>query len=149
VQVSFSLTLPSDERSVPTARSLVRATLEMLGVTEAGVDDVALALTEACSNVVRHAGTVLYRVEVSMADDLCRIDVVDDGPGYQATDDGSGPDPAQQPSLFTGGRGVALIRTLVDRLDFTLNMDRGTVVSFEKQLELSPGSPLLQFTLGD
>jgi serine/threonine-protein kinase RsbW len=165
VKVSYSLTLPPEVESVPTARSLCRANLAMLGVSEASIDDVVLALSEACSNVVRHAGPAAYRVAVTITEDLCQIDVIDNGPGIDtaridtagidtagidtAGRDASIPVQGSPEGLLTGGRGVALIKTLVDRLDFTLHMDRGTVVSFEKRLALLPGSPLRELSLGD
>ena len=47
-----------DAQSVPLVRGLLRQALEHLGVAASGVDDILLALTEACANVVHHAGEV-------------------------------------------------------------------------------------------
>ena len=42
-----------------------------------------LALTEACANVVQHAGEhEEYQVDVAITDDTCRISVLDDGQGF-------------------------------------------------------------------
>ena len=57
-----------------------------------------LALTEACANVVQHAGDAEeYQVDVAIDDLVCRISVVDDGDGFDPRRDG--------PSPLDGGRG--------------------------------------------
>ena len=56
--------------SVPEARRLVSEQLRELGVSEQRVDDVRVAVTEAVSNVVRHAyGSPEGEVEVEVGAD--------------------------------------------------------------------------------
>ena len=55
MNIAFSVRLPVDAQSVPLVRGLLRQALQHLGVVSDGIDDVLLALTEACANVVRHA----------------------------------------------------------------------------------------------
>ncbi len=67
-------------------RHLATATLRELGVRRESIDDIALAVTEACANVVQHAGPSLsghsdFEVRVSVEDVWCRIEVVDSGAG--------------------------------------------------------------------
>jgi serine/threonine-protein kinase RsbW len=139
VRITYTLTLPAEVASVPTARSICRANLSLLRVSESSIDDVALALTEACANVVKHAGGHRYQVRMSIDDALCVIEVIDSGVGF---------DPASVPApnpddLFPDGRGLLLMESLVDQLAFTRREDStGTVVCLEKRLDLDPGSPL-------
>ena len=64
-------------------RGLLRQALQYLGVVEDGIEEIVLALTEACANVVQHAGEhEEYQVDVAIDDDVCRISVVDDGDGF-------------------------------------------------------------------
>jgi serine/threonine-protein kinase RsbW len=139
VNISYALTLPTEVASVPTARLICRANLELLQVARTSIDDVTLALTEACANVVKHAGGHRYQVRVSIEDDRCRIDVVDDGDGFDpAAVADSDPD-----ALLPSGRGLLLIESVVDKLAFTRrDGGSGTVLSLEKRLDLEPGSPL-------
>src|SRR6266536_754348 len=52
--LSWALSLPRDHRSVPVARHLVRAGMLILGVDEDCTNDVEVALSEACTNVLQH-----------------------------------------------------------------------------------------------
>jgi anti-sigma regulatory factor (Ser/Thr protein kinase) len=140
VNIAFSVRLPVDAQSVPLVRGLLRQALEHLGVAAAGIDDILLALTEACANVVQHAGDHdEYQVDVAIDDTVCRISVLDDGDGF---------DPeavaAEEPrSPLEGGRGLLLMRALVDRLAFRETEDGRHGVFLEKQLVTSPRLRLL------
>jgi serine/threonine-protein kinase RsbW len=139
VRITYTLTLPSEVSSVPTARSICQANLSLLKVSQPSIDDVTLALTEACANVVKHAGGHRYQVRVSVDDALCVIEVIDNGTGF---DPGTAPEPDPD-ELLADGRGLLLMGALVDQLAFTRREDStGTVVCLEKRLDLDPGSPL-------
>lgn len=139
MNISYALTLPTEAASVPTARLICRANLELLRVARTSIDDVTLALTEACANVVKHAGGHRYQVKVSIEDDRCQIDVVDDGEGF----DPAGVADSDPDALLPSGRGLMLIESVVDKLAFTRRDGvPGTVLCLEKRLELDPGSPL-------
>jgi serine/threonine-protein kinase RsbW len=78
------------------------------------VADLKLALTEACSNSVRHAypgreGVV--EIVYELRDDRLVIEVADDGEGF-----GRVPEQASAEDLAEGGLGIAIIRSLADEL---------------------------------
>jgi len=54
--VRFCLVFPRETLSIPVMRRVLGDTLNRLGVDEASVSDLLLAVTEACTNVVKHAG---------------------------------------------------------------------------------------------
>lgn len=146
MRLTYGLRLPTDSRHVPVVRRLCTATLTELGVTPDAVDEVGLAVSEACANVVQHAGTEEdFEVRVDVTSGTCRIEVVDHGVGVAAASgggrrlDGRGDEPGDGPP--THGRGFALMALLVDQLDFTLD-EGGTTVVLTKQLALLPGSVL-------
>jgi anti-sigma regulatory factor (Ser/Thr protein kinase) len=140
VNVHFSVRLPTDAQSVPLVRWLLRQALQYLDVAETGIQEIVLALTEACANVVQHAGEhEEYQVDIAIDDSLCVITVVDDGDGF---------DPAltaiaQERSPLDAGRGLLLMRALVDRLDFVQDEDGRHRVTLEKRLHASPKLRLL------
>lgn len=145
MQLSYGLRLPTDVRCVSVVRRLCVATLTELGADQDSTDDIALAVTEACANVVQHAGTDDdFEVRVTVDGPECRIEVADNGRGID--------DPAlaslavdeelHQPDPLTHGRGIGLMRILVDELDFALD-EGGTTVVLVKRLELLPGSVLV------
>lgn len=138
MNIAFSVRLPVDAQSVPLVRGLLRQALEHLGVGAAEIDDILLALTEACANVVHHAGDQdEYQVDVAIDDTVCRITVLDDGEGFdpEAVEDERSP--------LDGGRGLVLMRALVDRLAFRETADGRHAVFLEKQLATSPRLRLL------
>jgi serine/threonine-protein kinase RsbW len=143
VRITYTLTLPAEVESVPTARSICRANLSLLKVSDQSIDDVTLALTEACANVVKHAGGHRYQVRMTISDDLCVIEVIDNGAGFDP-DVVPAPDPDD---LLADGRGLLLMKSLVDQLAFSPREDStGTVVCLEKRLDLDPGSPLFELS---
>ena len=135
MEIAFSVRLPVDAHSVPFVRALCREALEHLRVDGSVVEEIALALTEACANVVQHAGPLHdYEVHVEIDDQRCRICVADTGGGF---DPASVPDDGPA-SLLEGGRGLLLMRALVDRLDFQLDEDGLHRVTLEKALGPHP-----------
>ena len=78
--LDLSLSLPNESGSVPVVRRLAAQALHAFGVLGEDIDDVQLAITEACANVVDHATDAdTYEVKVELAADRCAITVV--GPG--------------------------------------------------------------------
>src|SRR5271154_6498426 len=72
--------LPRDAVSVPVGRQVLDSCLETLGVTPDTRADIALALSEACANVIQHAGPgEEYEVQVSARNCRCTIEVVNTG----------------------------------------------------------------------
>lgn len=110
--IHLELTLPRDARFVAVMRQVTCSVMSELEVPRSAIDDMALAVSEACTNAVRYAaGTSSYNVTLDVGDDTCLVDVVDMGPGFPGTD-------GRLPGLDAeSGRGLALIRTVVDRLE--------------------------------
>jgi serine/threonine-protein kinase RsbW len=131
MQLQFVLRLPTDSKSVPIVRSLCRQALSLLGADRQIVTDVALAVTEACANVVLHSSSLTsFEVRVEIDDWDCTITVSDQGSGF---------DPERvraAMSLGETGRGIELMRLLVDDLHF-VPAEGGTVVRLTKHLRLS------------
>jgi serine/threonine-protein kinase RsbW len=142
VQVELSLVLPRDSTSVPWTRRLLVAILKSLPVPAEEWQDVGLALTEACANVIRHAGDGgVYRVSSRIRADGClEIDVIDYGRGFDPNRPGSLPGPESEQ-----GRGLALIDALTDCVQMDSRPRAGTLVHFEKQLSL-PDIPVTRPT---
>ena len=145
VEIKLVLSLPREAVSVPVSRQVLDGCLETLGVTPDTRADIALALSEACANVVQHAGPgEEYEVQVRARDRRCVIEVVNAGTGTQdgeAAPDGGIADSVQDvPALAEHGRGLRIIDAVVDNLQLTSTERRGTTVHFEKELEWVPGA---------
>jgi len=139
VEIRYSLRLPRDVVTVPLVRTICRDAMHRLGVTPDCQGDVALALTEACANVVQHAeGVSEYEVNIEFCGGLCHIRVIDKGAGIDVTD-------SSRTETFLdrdSGRGVVLMRLLVDRIAFESRPEDGTIVHLQKNLELEEGALL-------
>jgi serine/threonine-protein kinase RsbW len=145
MEIKLTLALPRDEYSVPVARRVLARSMDVLGVDETVVADIELALTEACTNVLDHAGdTDEYEVSAGIDGTVCVIEVIDRGAGFDSASMGlAEADPAAE-----DGRGIQLIRALVDKVTFTSRPQTGTVVHLEKQLAWDEGSLIQQLTEG-
>jgi serine/threonine-protein kinase RsbW len=72
--------------SIPVMRQVLGDTLRGIGLNEESVTDILLAATEACTNVVLHAGhsAAAYTVAATVDDGACRVEVTDAGRGCRA-----------------------------------------------------------------
>ena len=132
---SVKLRFPAD------ARYLVLARLSLSGVAQtAGLDadtlaDLKLAITEACSNAVRHAyesgagGDINLRIDLER--DRLSVEVVDQGRGFDPTT----VDDWQASALHEQGMGLSIIRSVTDDLEIESGEGIGTTVRFAKQLD--------------
>jgi serine/threonine-protein kinase RsbW len=142
MQILFTVVLPRDEVTVPLIRHIVRDSLLKIGASRDCVADIELALTEACSNVLNHAknNPSEYSVSVDVDDETCEIRIADRGAGFDAATIGVAADTAES------GRGITLMKALVDDLKFVSN-SKGTVVHLAKRLELTDDSLMRQLVL--
>ena len=138
MEIKLTLALPRDQLSVPVVRNILKGSLETLGIDESTISDIEIALTEACTNVLDHAdGDNEYEVSAGIDGTTCVIEVVDRGAtSFDPVLQGLG----QAPDDAESGRGIALMRALVDKVTFTNQPKDGTVVHLEKQLTWSPGA---------
>jgi serine/threonine-protein kinase RsbW len=81
VNVKFCLAFPREAVSVPVMRRVLGDTLRNLGVVDECVADILVAVTEACTNVLRHSGSARrYEVVTSVGASGCVVKVLDSGP---------------------------------------------------------------------
>jgi serine/threonine-protein kinase RsbW len=129
VQVSVRFELPRDTATIPVLRRLCGRSLEVVGAEPAVIEDLQLALTEACANVLEHAedGTS-FEVRVGFDENRAFLDVIDSGGGFDP-DEILTPGPDDE-----GGRGLQLMRSLMDSVHFDSATGSGTTVHLEKRL---------------
>lgn len=144
VEIKMVLFMPRDAASVPVSRQVLDSCLETLGVTSDTRTDIALALGEACANVVQHAGPGMeYEVLATARDGRCVIEVVNTVDGDEAVPAGlplESPPAEPPPATAEHGRGLRIIDALTDNLQLTGDGHAGTTVHFEKALSWVPGA---------
>lgn len=119
MRLALDLNLPADSRLLGATRAVLATYLMELGTPPAIVDDVVLAMDEACSNVLQHAypdgGDATFIVRAGLAPDEILIEVVDEGVGFDMMAQPRGPDRAGM--LASRGRGLDLMRRLMTTVE--------------------------------
>ena len=109
-RTDVKLTLPARPENVAVVRHVLGAFAESVQLPDELIEDLRLAVTEACTNVVRHAypdgdpGAV--EISIEPRDERVRIVVADAGRGIGTSSDTSGP-----------GLGLPLIAASADTID--------------------------------
>jgi serine/threonine-protein kinase RsbW len=137
VLLRLVLRLPRDPVTVPVTRRTVDCALDAIGVSDECRDDVTLALTEVCSNVVRHAHeSADYTVTVTATANRCTIDVCDSGTGLPqgAIDERPRRSGSTAPSSTAEhGRGLSIVRAVMDAVQVVAGPG-GVAIHMVKQL---------------
>ena len=104
------LTLPALPENVAVVRHVLGAFAESLRLPDELIEDLRLAVTEACTNVVRHAYTAgdpgAMEVSIEPRREHVQVKVADTGRGIGTSSDTSGP-----------GLGLPLIAAIADTVD--------------------------------
>jgi serine/threonine-protein kinase RsbW len=139
-----SLVFPAEPKWLALGRLVLAGVCQLGAVDEETVADLKLAVTEACSNSVRHAydddgrgGEVEVRYELEQ--DGLAVEVSDSGRGFRF--DRPLPELGPQPDeeLREDEMGLAIIHSLADEVDVGAGAEgRGTRIRFRKSL--APGS---------
>jgi serine/threonine-protein kinase RsbW len=104
-----SLVLPSSAEYVMLARLVAGQVGRLAGFEPEDVYDLKLAVTEAVTNVIRHAAVDTYEVEYRVLGRTVEVTVTDTGGGFRLSDLAGEPDEQ-------GGFGLKVIENLVDEL---------------------------------
>ena len=129
MDIKFSLALPREALSIPVIRRVLGDALRGLGVAEDCIADILVATCEACTNVVKHARTTSrYEVLASVDDDKCVLKIVDKGIGLTLKNT------LLPEAEAESGRGIKIMRALVDDVSFDTGPEQGTIVYMEKRL---------------
>lgn len=137
--LEVAVCLPQEVETVGLVRATVTNALLLFGVTEDCIADIRLAVSEACTNVIQHAANEDdYEVLVRVDDERCAISVRNVGFGFDATGlAGTMPDPSSP-----RGRGVAIMRAVMDTVELESEPEAGTLVKLVKMLSVKPDSPM-------
>ena len=136
--LSFQLTIKSDRDEVEGVAARIMSLVQTLPCLQDGFDDLHRALLEALSNAIIHGN----REDPGKTVDICAgcddqarvvIAVTDHGDGF---DPAVLADPTSGENIFAGhGRGVFLMRHLVDEVEFNLG---GRQVVLRKRVASDP-----------
>ena len=128
------LTIPAKPEYITLCRLALTGLSRLRQLPEETLADLKLALTEACSNSVRHAYSEgidgVVEIVYDLRPDRLVIEVADNGEGFDLADGGAG-----QADISEGGLGIAIIRSIADELEVGAREDgRGSRLRFMKLL---------------
>lgn len=111
------LTIPAKAEYITLVRLALSGLSGLRPLTDEVLGDLKLAVTEACSNSVRHAyrdgRAGVVQVVYELHADRFVVEVCDEGEGFTVHDRRL----AADGSLHEGGLGIAIIRELADELE--------------------------------
>lgn len=133
----LNFTLPPEPSALFGVRRRLRTHLQLSPLDPRQIDEVVLAVEEACTNAVRHSGSSgEIDVELTFEAADLRVLVRDRGRGF----DLSRFRPDELPDLLSsGGRGLFLMSRLMDDID--LRIHGGLEVRMRKHGSGDPGAP--------
>jgi serine/threonine-protein kinase RsbW len=128
------LTIPAKPEYITLGRLALTGIAKLQPVSDETLSDLKLALTEACTNSVRHAygngSAGAVEIVYELEPDRLVIEVADTGSGFREADLVEESD-----DLTEGGLGIAIIRSVADELEITEGADgEGSRLRFAKYL---------------
>jgi len=132
------LEVPAKSEYLTLCRLVLSGIARIHGIDDETLADLKLAVTEACSNAIRHAydddaeGTVELAIDVQGR--LLTIEVVDEGRGFDLE---QAPPRVFEDEGHDEGMGLAIIRELVDGLELAPMDGHGSRLRLTKELQLA------------
>ncbi len=121
-KIEKELRVTSRTENLSVVREFIQSTAEKVGLNPGVIEDVMLAVDEACTNIIKHAyksfpdGEILLKLNFS--DHKLTITIVDYGNSFN-------PDKVPDPDLQkyykqhrVGGLGMYLMKTLMDEVKY-------------------------------
>ncbi len=139
--------VPPEAGYIAMARMFAGSVARHYGCDEDVVEDVKVAVSEACTNSVkahRESGTnqpIELRAQETNGD--LTFEIVDSGKGIDTEMEAAVQQGAATPAagLYEGSLGLTLIRSLFPGAEISRNDDRGTTVRFVVKVDEVPGDP--------
>lgn len=123
----IKLNVPGKPEYVAMVRLAVSSVAGNAGFDIEAIEDIKVAVSEACNNVVCHCNSY-YEVSCLLNTDKLEIRVKDDGCGYEKAN-------YKEPSKEypkEGGLGIFIIRALMDEVDIKTQIGTGTSITMIK-----------------
>lgn len=134
---AIRLTIPAKPEYITLGRLALTgiARLRAEPLAEEVLGDLKLALTEACTNSVRHAyadGEGQVEITYELHADRLVVEVADEGEGFEPPTDASAR--LEKDELSEGGLGIAIIEALADEFEIRERQSGGSALRFVKHL---------------
>jgi len=127
--------IPSSENYLPDVDDFIEGKLESYGLNKSDIADVAISVTELVTNGIVHANKLniekTVQVEILRKNSKVEITITDQGDGFN-------PDlidnPIEDENLLKEvGRGIFIVKSLMDKVIFESKPGEGTTVTLIKR----------------
>ena len=128
------LSIPAKPEYITLGRLALTGLARLHDLADDALGDLKLALTEACTNSVRHAygnGEGAVEILYELRADSLVVEVCDEGSGFTAPERAA---EREEDALAEGGLGIALIRALTDEFALSDREHGGASLRFVKYL---------------
>lgn len=129
----ITIKLPSKAEYVSIARLAASVISNTVGFDVEEIDDIKVAVGEACNNAVLHGRSEneVYEINFKLSDEKIHIEVKDNGKGFDE-------EKYEEPDLNNlkgNGLGIYIMKSLMDEVDIYGNNSDGTTLKLIKYLE--------------
>jgi serine/threonine-protein kinase RsbW len=126
---TIRMTLPSNPKSIGRVEGFIKKIDKKIPLDEIQMHKLMVSLTEAVNNAIMHGNksnpTKKVKVECDCQPEFLVITISDQGKGFKLQDVKN---PLHEENLLrTSGRGIFLMRTLMDKVDYDIKRTGATV----------------------
>ncbi|GAA3642285.1 ATP-binding protein [Asaccharospora irregularis] len=127
-------TIKMEITSNPSYVGIIRLTTSgianKIGFSVDDIDDIKVAVSEACTNAIKHGDNDRFYIKFSILENGLSIEIRDDGKGYDISSVGT-PD-LENPK--ESGLGLFIIKSLMDEVSIESKNNEGTLIKMTKFL---------------
>ena len=127
---TIKMEIASNPQYVSVIRLTTSGIANKIGFCLEDIEDIKVAVSEACTNAIKHSLDNKFSVEYTIFENGLTITIIDSGKGYDV-------DSIDVPNLEEpkeSGLGLFIITSLMDEVEIKSNINYGTVIKMTKYL---------------
>ena len=127
---TIKMEIASNPQYVSVIRLTTSGIANKIGFCLEDIEDIKVAVSEACTNAIKHRLDNKFSVEYTIFENGLTITIIDSGKGYDV-------DSIDVPNLEEpkeSGLGLFIIQSLMDEVEIKSNINYGTVIKMTKYL---------------
>jgi serine/threonine-protein kinase RsbW len=130
------ITIPSSPDHIAAVDEFIEEWLRRRGVPEDTIADLAIAITELVNNAIKHGNKYDHNKKITvglhLANSQAQATISDEGKGF---DPESIPNPVAEENLLKEiGRGIFIVKSLMDKVEFAFPASGGTTITITKKI---------------
>ena len=127
---TIKMEIASNPQYVSVIRLTTSGIANKIGFCLEDIEDIKVAVSEACTNAIKHSLDNKFSVEYTIFENGLTITIIDSGKGYDV-------DSIDVPNLEEpkeSGLGLFIIQSLMDEVEIKSNINYGTDIKMTKYL---------------